>query len=129
MRAEYMLIPCMFGIVIFLILFLFLAFVRYLHYKEILTLAEKGLAYPERKNGKNGKDTLRWGILITAIGLALIVGLLPAAWGNFWPLLLIGLLPTFFGLGLVLIYVLTREQKPKLESEDVGGEAAESLEE
>jgi hypothetical protein len=118
----------MFGITIFLILFLFLAFVRYLRYKEIMTLAEKGLAYPERKNGRNGKDTLRWGVAICAIGLALIVGVLPVAWGSFWPIMLIGLLPTFFGLGLVLIYVLTREEKPKPEDEGVEIEAVESLE-
>jgi len=126
MQREYMLIPCVFGIAIFLILFLFFAFVRYLRHREILTLAEKGLAYPERRNGK---DTLRWGIAISAIGLALIVGLLPIAWQNFWPILLIGLLPTFFGLGLVLIYVLTREGKPGSGREAVEIEAVEDLEE
>jgi hypothetical protein len=29
--------------------------------------------------------------------------------------MLVGLIPTFFGLGLVLIYVLTREEQPKQE--------------
>jgi len=126
MQTEYMLIPCVFGVAIFLILFLFFAFVRYLRHREILTLAEKGLAYPERRNGK---DTLRWGVAISAIGLALIVGLLPIAWQDFWPILLIGLLPTFFGLGLVLIYVLTREEKPESGREAVEIEAVEDLEE
>ncbi len=75
---------------------------------------------PERRNG-DGKGALRWGILLTALGMALCVGLFPIGfWVNignrsfpFGPWLLPGLLPMFFGLGLVLIYVLTREPKPK----------------
>jgi hypothetical protein len=118
------LIPCLGSISFVLIVFGFFAFLRYMRHREILTLAEKGLVYPERRNGK---DTLRWGIVITAIGLALIVGIAPVAWGNFWPLLLIGLLPAFFGLGLVLIYVLTREPKEK-EEEDVQVEEADTPE-
>ena len=118
------LIPCLGSISFVLIVFSFFAFLRYMRHREILTLAEKGLVYPERRNGK---DTLRWGIVITAIGLALIVGIAPVAWGNFWPLLLIGLLPAFFGLGLVLIYILTREPQEK-EEEDVQVEEADTPE-
>ena len=118
------LILCVGGISFVLIFFGFFAYLRYLRHREILTLAEKGLVYPERRNGK---DTLRWGIVITAIGLALIVGIAPVAWGNFWPLLLIGLLPAFFGLGLVLIYILTREPQEK-EQEDVQVEEADTPE-
>ena len=102
--------PCLFGVSVFLIVFGFFAFLRFLKYKETLALAEKGLVYPERRNGK---DSLRWGIVITAVGLALILGLLPVAWRGMWPFLLFGLIPTFFGLALVLIYVLTYEKKPK----------------
>ncbi len=72
---------------------------------------------PERARG-NGKDTLRWGIAIAAIGMALCLGLYPIGFvaGSSWPLgfgpwMLAGLIPTFFGLALVLIYVLTREDK------------------
>jgi len=101
---------CLFGGFFFLIVFGLVAFVRFLRHKEILTLAERGLAYPERRNGK---DTLRWGIVFAAVGLALIIGLFPTALRGEWLLLLIGLLPTFFGLGLVLIYVLTREDEPE----------------
>ncbi len=90
----------------FVFMFGFLAFLRYLRHREIMMLAEKGLAYPE---SRNGKDTLRWGIVTTAVGLALIVGLIPVAWGRYWPVFLFGLIPTFFGLGLILTYVLTRE--------------------
>src|SRR5689334_1084470 len=105
-------------------LFLFLAFIyamRYLSYKETLQLAEKGLVKPSRTNG-NGKGALIWGIIITALGLALSVGLLPVgamvgteAPFGFGPWMLIGLIPTFFGLALVLIHVLTREEKEEKE--------------
>ena len=101
------LIPCAGGIGAFLIVFGFIAYLRYLRHKEILALAEQGLSYPERKNG--GKDALRWGIIITAIGIALLVGLLPIAINNAWPLTLGGLIPTFFGLGLILIHFITKK--------------------
>lgn len=126
MRSD-ILFPSIFGISVFLIVFGFFAYVRYLRYRETITMAEKGLAYPERRNGK---DTLRWGIVIAAIGIALIIGVFPEALRDSWPLLLVGLLPTFFGLGLVLIYVVTREEQPKPEREsETEGESAPLLDE
>jgi hypothetical protein len=101
----------------FLLLFAFIVLMRYLSYRETLALAEKGLVRPDQGRGGNGKDTLRWGIVITAIGLALSVGLYPIGLmpGFQFPLglgpwMIVGLLPTFFGLGLILIYVLTHEK-------------------
>jgi hypothetical protein len=103
---------------IFVFLFSLLAFMRYMNYRETLALAEKGLVRPDRMRGGNGKDTLRWGIAIAAVGMALCVGLYPIGFrgGSSFPLglgpwMLAGLLPMFFGLGLILIYVLTREDK------------------
>jgi hypothetical protein len=46
-------------------------------YRETLALAQKGLVCPERGHCGNGKDTLRLGIGITAVGLYPI-GLCPA---------------------------------------------------
>ena len=99
-------------------------------------LAEKGLIQAEPAR-RNGKDTLRWGIVITAIGLALCIGLYPLGFQvesarfplGFGPWMLLGLLPTFFGLGLILIYVLTREEKPKDETNqaDKAGKPPRSL--
>ena len=114
------LIPCIGGLGFFFLLFAFIGLMRYLGYRETMALAEKGLVRPDRaRNG--GKDTLRWGIAITAIGMALCVGLYPIGFlgsASRFPLglgpwMLAGLIPTFFGLALVLIYVLTREEKPK----------------
>jgi len=102
---------------LFFLTFIFIVAMRYIGYRETMQLAEKGLVRPCRGAGGNGKDTLRWGIVITAVGLALCLGLYPIGLlaGNTFPLgigpwMIAGFLPTFFGLGLILIYVVTREE-------------------
>ena len=129
--------PCLGSVSVLAIFFGFFAFLRYMSYRERLALAEKGLMQVEPAR-RNGKDTLRWGIIITAVGLALCIGVGilpligfvlassrlgtspspgPAEVSQFLgPGSLIGLLPTFFGLGLILIYVLTHEEKSKDET-------------
>ncbi len=117
--SDDILIPiCSLGF--FFLMFGFIALMRYLGYRETLALAEKGLVRG-RMRGNGGKDTLRWGIVITAVGLALCIGIYPLGFViqsgfplGFGPWMLVGLIPTFFGLGLILIYVLTRDDdKPK----------------
>ena len=117
------LIPCLGFLGFFLMLFAFIAFNRYLAYRETIALAEKGLVRPERLRG-DGKGALRWGILSTALGLALCAGWVIAYLSvgrdedGFALFALIGLFPTFFGLALILIYVLTREDRqPERKSE------------
>ena len=120
---EQAFFPCFTTIGFFGLLFGMLAFMRYLRFKETLALAEKGLVRAGR-TGANGKDTLRWGVAVTAVGLALCAGLYPVGFlaGSdlplrFGPWMLGGLIPTFFGLALILIYYLTREDKKPEASE------------
>jgi hypothetical protein len=108
----------------FVLFFGFLALMRFISYRETMALAEKGLVRADRLRNGSGKDTLRWGIVIAALGAALCVGLYPLGFiGNTrWllglgPWMLAGLLPLFFGLGLILIYAVTRED-PKKTRED-----------
>ena len=89
---------------------------RYLSYRQAIALAEKGFG-PESRS-RDGKDALRWGILLAALGTALCLGLYPLGAGlpgryplGFGPWMLLGLIPLFFGLGLLLIYALSREKK------------------
>ncbi len=109
----------------FFLLFAFILAMRYLNYRETMGLAEKGLVKPSReatraRNGGN-KAVLVWGIIMAAIGLALMLGLWPLGFTSvgrgfplgFGPWMLFGLLPLFFGLALVLIYVLTQSGKEK----------------
>ena len=111
---------CAGGIGFFFLLFAFIVIMRYLNYRETMGLAEKGLVKPPRESSRarNGgsKAVLVWGIILAAIGLALMLGLWPLGFTSvgrgfplgFGPWMLFGLLPLFFGLALVLIYVLTQ---------------------
>ena len=117
-----------------LIIFGFFAFLRYLRYKETLALAEKGLVRAQYET--NGKGALRWGIVITFFGMALCLGLYPLGWAlsrgefplNFGPWMLVGLIPTFFGLSLILIHVLTVRGR-KEETPAMGDSTAEIVRE
>ena len=132
MNTEALQIGCvstMFFGTLLIIIFGFFAYLRYLRYKETLVLAEKGLVRPTDLG--NGKGFLRWGIVITGLGLALCLGLYPMGWLvgsgdfplNFGPWMLFGLVPTFFGLSLVLIYFLTSRRH----GEEYAGEDADKL--
>jgi hypothetical protein len=107
------LIPC-FGVTGSLaIIFGFFAFLRYMNYRETITLAEKGLTRPERKTGNR---LLRWGIIIAALGLALSLGLYPIGYSagfdyplHLGPWMLGGFIPLFLGLGLILLHYLNQK--------------------
>ena len=106
-------LPCLGVVATLAIIFGFLAFLRYMNYKETITLAEKGLTRPEQKNGKG---LLRWGIIITALGIAFTIGLYPIGFasGDEFPLhlgpwMLGGFVPLFLGLGMILLHYLTEK--------------------
>ena len=107
------LVPCLSIVSVLIVIFGFLAFMRYINYKETLALAEKGLTRPE---AKNSKGFLRWGILVTGTGIALSMGLYFAGFdsGQNYPLhlgpwMLGGFIPLFLGLGMILLHYLTQE--------------------
>ena len=99
---------------ILLIIFAFLAFLRYMKYRETIALAERGLTQPDTKSNK---PLLRWGIVLTSLGLALTIGLYITGFSayDYYPLhlgpwMLGGLIPLFLGLGLVLLHYLTEKE-------------------
>ncbi len=103
--------------IIFFSFFGYLAWRRYLEYRETAALAAHGMV--RQRKPSDGRDALRWGIAIAALGLALTIGLYPFGWLladqahvsfplGFGPWLLVGLVPLFFGLGLILIYAITK---------------------
>lgn len=105
--------PCLGIVGSLIVIFGFLAFMRYMKYKETIALAEKGFTTPE---SKSSKTLLRWGILITALGLALTIGLYSIGFASadtyplhLGPWMLGGLIPLFLGLGLVLLHYLTEK--------------------
>jgi len=114
------LIPCAGSLAFIGLVFGFILVMRFLSYKETLALAEKGLVKPVKSG--NGKGALIWGIIFSAVGVALMLGLWPLGfmfdpdWPlGFGPWMLAGLLPLFFGLALILIHVLTYEKKQDTE--------------
>ena len=108
------LVPCISIVSTLIVIFGFLAFMRYINYRETLALAEKGLARPE---SKPNKGLLRWGILVTALGIALTIGLYLVGFGaaesyplHLGPWMLGGFVPLFLGLGLVIMHYLTEKE-------------------
>ena len=91
--------------IVFAIPFGFAAFMRYLKYKETIALAERGLIR-ESKARKN-RDPLRWGIIISFVGFGLTVALLFTGAG---PGIVIGIVPLFFGLALIVIYKINKQE-------------------
>jgi hypothetical protein len=104
-----------FGVIGTLVVILgFILLMRYISYKETLALAEKGMSRPEQP--QSGKGLLRWGIGISALGLALTLGLWPLGFGpgadyplGLGPWMLGGFVPLFLGLALILMHYLTRK--------------------
>ncbi len=108
------LLLCIGVVGILAIIFGFIALIRYLNYRETIALAEKGITRPETTNHK---PLLRWGIIITALGLAFTLGLYPIGFAvddsyplHLGPWMLGGLIPLFLGLGLVLLHYLTEKE-------------------
>jgi len=104
-------IPCLGVVGSLTVIFGFLAFLRYMNYKETIALAEKGLTKSESKSNKR---ILSWGIVITAIGFALTLGLYAMGFTSaenyplrLGPWMLGGFVPLFLGIGLILIHYLT----------------------
>ena len=99
---------------ILVLIFGFLAFLRYMSYKETLALAEKGLTKPATRSRKG---LLRWGIIVTTIGFTLTVGLYVMGFNapniyplNLGPWMLGGLIPLALGIGLILLHYLTESE-------------------
>lgn len=95
------------SIMVFAVVFGFAAYTRYLQHKETMILAEKGLLVKDSPDNKSF-SVQRWGMIFSITGLILIMVMTPFAWNNIWILFLVGLLPLAFGLGLMIIYVLTQ---------------------
>lgn len=108
------LVPCISIVSVLIVIFGFLAFMRYINYRETLLLAEKGLTKPE---SKPNKGLLRWGILVTALGFAFTIGLYLVGFDSsdnyplhLGPWMLGGFVPLFLGLGLILTHYLTEKE-------------------
>lgn len=101
-------------VVLFAIIVGLIVFVRYLSYRETISQAEQGL---QRQETPKSKPLLRWGMVITVLGLILTLGLYAVGFLStdsyplhLGPWMLGGLIPLFLGLGLLLLHYLTEKE-------------------
>lgn len=106
--------------------------IRWFKHREIIALAEKGLLpeqyakYVTASKGRGGRALLGWGIAAAALGLALVIGLWPLGFMvrvgrdsmmyplGFGPWMLVGLIPLFVGVALLIFYFVTRKENGKV---------------
>lgn len=116
-----LLVPCT-GFVFFLIIIsTTIVLVQWFKHREMIAMIQKGILpehYADVKASRNGGG--RWslgvGITLVATGVALTLGLWPlgamidsTAPLGFGPWMLLGLIPLFLGLGLLIYYAITRK--------------------
>lgn len=84
---------------------------RWFSYRERMALIAQGLT-PEQKKGAEEKHKLLLavGLIVGLVGLALSIGLATIGMG---PWLLVGLIPLFTGLALILTSLVLRPEKAK----------------
>ena len=114
------------SILFFLFLSVTLIVMRWFRHKETLAMIEKGVMPPrmvkELTKNRNGKAFLSWGIIVSALGLSMVCLILPlfAFRGlsrvssseesvlSIGILVLPSLLALFVGVGLIIVYYVTR---------------------
>lgn len=123
--ALEILVPAFAVCMIFAVIFGFFAFVRYLRYKETIALAERGLLRPERKRQRKNKSsmTLNWGVVIFITGIGLTIGLSIIDGDIVVP----GILAMFFGLSLIVLHRMTRDEVDEDEEEAVETETNDPI--
>lgn len=127
-------LPCMGTIVFCALLFGFIALLRWFRHREIMAQARQGLPPQDEARPRARKSTLLLGsgLMLAAVGLALMIGLYPAGFASadpyplhFGPWMLFGLVPLFVGLALLITRQLTLQNggsrepvEPKSEEEE-----------
>jgi hypothetical protein len=100
---------------------------RWFKHREIMAMVEKGVLpeqyarYSRASTRPQGRGLMGWGIALAALGLALMVGLWPLGFARagmrvpyplgFGPWMLMGLIPLFIGVALLIIFYLTRKEE------------------
>ena len=118
---------CVTPTVFLIVIFGTIIVMRWFKHREIMAMVEKGVLperyaeYTSASHGQRGRGTMGWGIALAALGLALMIGLWPLGLTrmggrspyplNFGPWMLIGLVPLFIGIALLIIYFVTRKEE------------------
>jgi len=102
---------------------------RWFRHKEVLALIDKGLLSDAHYvSTPPGYELLIWGVMLTALGIALVIGLYPIGphlvdepWPlHFGPWMLTGLIPLFVGLGLLVLHFVIRKRDQTASIDEAG---------
>ena len=107
-------------VLLFLCIFGFLAFMRYMQYRETIELAKQGIHSEARESRSSRRSYRLFGLITTAIGVALVLGLSPIVIvGGLenGPILLTGFIPMTIGVALLYVERLERND-PLISQED-----------
>ncbi len=104
---------------------------RWFRHREIMAMVERGIA-PARYYRERRSNSLRSGLILTAVGLALTLAMWPIGFraGSDFPLgcgpwMLAGLVPLFVGLAMIIAYFLTGEYRRRQDEEEEWEEGEE----
>jgi hypothetical protein len=129
MEALESALICMGFTAFFLIIFGTIALARWFKHREIMAMVERGVLpeqyvqYPSEPRLQESRGLFVWGVALAMLGLALVIGLWPLGIAragakvqyplDFGPWMLIGLIPLFIGLALLIVYFVTRKEEKK----------------
>ncbi len=113
--------------IVFSVPFGFFTLWRFLRYRETVALAKEGLLPPRQRRGSG--DLLRWGVVVAIMGFGLTLGLWPLGAIidpqvvdkvplGLGPWMLIGILPMFLGLALIVLHFINQHLAGEAEPAD-----------
>ncbi|WP_420641291.1 DUF6249 domain-containing protein [Candidatus Leptofilum sp.] len=112
MNTTEVVILAIVTIFIFVSIFGFLAYLRYLQYRETIELAKQGIRDKNQERRNNSRNYRTFGVVVTALGVAFTLGLLPIVIADgleSGPILLAGLIPMTIGVALLYLVRLERD--------------------
>ncbi len=111
-------VPCIAAFTFFALVFGFIMIWRWFRHREIMAQIQHGLVIGDQQaeiaNARVSQKLLGRGLALAAVGLALLIGLYPFGFvvSEPWPLhfgpwMLLGLIPLFTGLALLVTYYVS----------------------
>jgi uncharacterized membrane protein len=123
-------VPCIAAFTFFALVFGFIMIWRWFRHREIMAQIQHGLVLGDQQaeiaNASASQKLLGRGLALAALGLALLIGLYPFGFvvSEPWPLhfgpwMLLGLIPLFIGLALLVTYYVSARNHGTQEAEEM----------